>query len=453
MKRRDFLATSVGCGMAVVGCAGQHACGRTESSGETHDKRQSVAVQSEEGVVIHPFESDIMTGFPPSSDNLVTPDIYPSSRPHRVWAHQHMRELCTTQPIRRGDGPIHVLPRRTQDVDEILITGQDGTRTTVASVLRTNFTDAFLVLHEGAIVCEQYFEGMRPNSLHHLWSVSKSISIGVVANLIEEGKLSENAAVEQYIPELAGSGYRGAKIRHLMDMQSGVKYEYGEGSMHDAQTEGGQHFRAAGIYRRLAGENPNEGQYAFFRTLQKNWEHGSLFRYKCCDTAVLGWACERVTGVRFSDLLSRYIWSKLGAEHDSYIVCDVQGSTAPNAGISATVRDLARWGLMHLHGGQYQGRQVVPQQFIRDILAKADPAKIPNDSGRLPRGTAYCNQFWLPGREDGAFHAAGGYGQICYIHPKYATVIVKLSTQEPDYLEMAKTELRAFGEIARALGG
>jgi hypothetical protein len=76
-----------------------------------------------------------------------------------------------------------------------------------------------------------------------------------------------------------------------------------------------------------------------------------------------------VTGVRFADLLSRYIWSKLGAEHDSYI-------------------------------------EVVPQRFIRDILAKADPAKITSDSFLPPdlllQGTAYCNQFWLPGGDDGA---------------------------------------------------
>ncbi|MCR4412752.1 MAG: beta-lactamase family protein, partial [Thermoguttaceae bacterium] len=275
--------------------------------------------------MIHPFESDVMKGCPPLPEKTVTPDTYSSSRPHRVWAHQHIRELCATQAIGRGHGPVAVLPRKPRDIDRLPVTGPGGKKTTLAELLKLSFTDAFLVLHNGAIVTEQYFSGMTPETPHSLASVSKSISIGVLANVLAEGRIQEDADVSDYIPELAGSGYRGATVRQLMDMQSGVKYDYGKQPLHAAPTEGGRHFRAGGMFRRLPGENPNEGQYAFLPTLQRCRPHGSIFYYKCSDTAVLAWACERVTGTRFSELVSKYIWSKLGAEHDGYTVCDVQG--------------------------------------------------------------------------------------------------------------------------------
>ena len=109
------------------------------------------------------------------------------------------------------------------------------------------------------------------------------------------------------------------------------------------------------------------------------------FYYKESDARGLLWASERATGQRFSDLFSSMIWSKLGAERDAYVCCDGLGSRSTNGRITCTLRDLARWGLMHLNGGKFNGNRILPQDFIDDIPSDADPAKITEDSFPGPR--------------------------------------------------------------------
>ena len=375
-------------------------------------------VQGDEGIRIHGYESDLMQGFPSPADRRVTSTSYSSSREHRVWAHQHMCELCTTQQISRGTGEVRVLPRDHRELDDFLVTGSKGTKVRLTDLLRESFTDAFLVLRDGVIINEQYFSGMRPDTRHHLWSASKSISVGVVFNLLQEGIFQESSLVTDVIPELGESGYRGATIRHLMDMQSGVEYDYQENDplrnpvdLSVSNKEGGRHFRAAGFYPRRPDENPNEGQYEFFKTLKAsgNRTHGSMFYYKCCDTAVLGWACEKATGRRFADLVGDYVWSKIGAERDGYIVSDVQGGCSPNAGMSMTLRDLGRsgpgsrgeWRLERSAGlSRKQHRERADEARPIDDQARVVPAK-----DMLLPNTAYRSQFWIPGVQRDAFYA------------------------------------------------
>ena len=113
----------------------------------------------------------------------------------------------------------------------------------------------------------------------------------------------------------------------------------------------------------------------------------------------LMWACERVTGCRYADLLSHHVWSKLGAEHNASIACDVQGAATPWGGMSSTLRDLARWGQVHLEGGTFRGRRILPESFIPDVRQHADPGKVTNDSGLLAKfltpGWSYRSQYFL----------------------------------------------------------
>ncbi|MFO7905973.1 MAG: serine hydrolase [Pirellulaceae bacterium] len=312
------------------------------------------------------------------------------------------------------------------------------------------------MLHKGRIITEQYFNGMNPSSLHHLWSASKSISVGVVFNLIEEGKLHPDDFVIRHVPELRTSGYQGATIRHLLDMQSGVKYEYGDLNLALNDSEAGKHFRAAGVFRKLPNEDVLAGQCSFIGTLRQSRDHGSMFYYKCADTAVLAWACERVSGVRFADLISQYIWSKLGAEQDAYIICDIAGETVPNAGISVTLRDLARWGQMHLRNGNWRGRKILPKKWLDDTQHNHNHKMIKKDSflskDSLVSKTAYRNQYWIVGESEGAYYAGGAYGQICYIHPKYDIVIARFASEWDDpNINWGRIIFPAFEEVAKAV--
>jgi CubicO group peptidase (beta-lactamase class C family) len=457
MQRREFIGASAALGLAAMETSRQLAWGGTTTPNEPGSGPRPTDVQSEEGVVIHPFDSDVMRGNPPTKESLVTLDTYESIHGHRIWGQQHMRELCPTQIISRGTGPVSVLPRKPTDVVGLRMKDLSGNALTVQQFLEKSFTDAFLVLHRGQILTEEYFSGMKPDTLHRTYSVSKSLLADVVAVLLDEGVLHEHAPVTEYIPELNVSAYTGATVRQLLDMESGVKFEYELENAHQSLSEHGRHFRAAGMFRKLPGEDPDAGQYDFFATLKdKVREHGAIFSYKCSDTGVLAWACERVTGVRFADLLSDRIWSRLGAEHDASTVCDVQGATTPHGGFSITLRDLARWGQIHLQEGTCLGRKLVPKTFIDDMRHNAEPAKVTQDSFPPPDGLwpgwAYRSQFWLPHGKHGPYLAWGGYGQLCYIHPDCDTVIVKFSAHKTVDVELGKLELHACNQIAQAVG-
>lgn len=429
----------------------------------TGGPQKAVCRQSENHVIIHDDPpSDIMEGSPPPKDKRITVGNYRENQANRRWVHQHMREVFPTQNIFRGRGPITVLPIRLADIDGLPVPDAAGATIPLSRLLRQTHTDAFIILHKGAIVTEQYFHGMRPETLHNLWSAGKSVSVGVVANLLDQGRLDESLGVVNYIPEWKGTAFEGATIRHLMDMASGVFYGY------EAPNDGTwqAHMKACGSSPRAPGQSLDKGEYDFLATCEdfktRVRAPGLLFYYKECDARGLIWACEKVTDKLFVDLFSEMVWSKLGAEQDAYVCTDGLGAAWTNAGISMTLRDFARWGQMHLERGQFNGQQIVPASFIEDIRMSADPSKIKWESFVGPRTgndvlIAYRSQFWVPFRERGDFAAAGFGGQWCYINPEHEVVIAKFSTYDDDKeadksWKYERLDVGAFQELARLLG-
>ena len=126
-----------------------------------------------------------------------------------------------------------------------------------------------------------------------------------------------------------------------------------------------------------------------------------MFRYRSCETDILGWVCERAAGVHMATLLSRLIWQRLGMENDAYIAIDSAGAAIHDGGLCATARDVARLGQLLLDDGRAaSGEQVLPEGWTRDVLAGAADGKDAFaatsgfDTG-MPGGH-YRHQFWVP---------------------------------------------------------
>ena len=121
-------------------------------------------------------ELGIMVGSPP--DRLVDMASWDKG-PDNRWAFQHISEIIPTANISRGAGAPSPLPENTGDVGGIAFEVA-GRSTTVDDALAATYTDAFLVIADGAIVHEAYWNGMTPHTRHLLMSVSKSVT-GTVA--------------------------------------------------------------------------------------------------------------------------------------------------------------------------------------------------------------------------------------------------------------------------------
>jgi CubicO group peptidase (beta-lactamase class C family) len=193
-----------------------------------------------------------------------------------------------------------------------------------------------------------------------------------------------------------------------------------------------------------------DGTYAFIQSLQKGAAHGQAFQYAPANTDALGWIVERTVNTHLPDALGRDIWSKLGAEHDAYITLDRQGTAFAAAGFCATLRDLARFGQMHLDNGFFNGRQIVPAEWIAAFRFGAGNSADPWTDA-FPGG-GYRNHWHTAGNAHGAYFSIGIYGQHLWIDPKAKAVIVKLSSApEPFDRKMALNAFRAFEAIADAL--
>lgn len=458
VNRRELLKTAaMGAGM-TVSAASVPGCVANENVDQN-------VCQAVDHVIHHPSTvQGVMQGFPPPKEQIVTVSNHMKSQPKARWALRHANELFPTHVIGRGTGPICALSVNSKPISEIPVPNGAGGQMTVKEWLQQSYTDGFIVLHRGEIAAEEYFNGMREDTRHILYSMTKSVSMGVVANLIEQSKLSRSGRITEYVPEVKGSGYDGATIRHCLDMRSGVGWDYES----DAEANTWSRFeRALGLARKRAGEREDEGIYQALMTYEdfskeRARPHGGYFYYKESDTCVLGWACEKVSNSRFSDLITDLIWSRLGAEHDANIVCDATGATAASDAMSATLRDMARWGHMHLNDGRFNGRQIVPRWLIHDIRTNYDPEAITEESFIGPRhglrpNTAYRNQFWIGIDPDGdSFAAAGHLGQKCVVFPEQETVFVKFSTYDPtesmpEHVRLGNIDADAFQTIAEAL--
>ena len=266
--------------------------------------------------------------------------------------------------------------------------------------------------------------------------------------------LSPAHLVTDHVPELGPSGYRGASLRDILDMRSGVEFSEDYTDL-DAEL---RVIEQAMGWRPASDRRVPSSMYAYLTTLGGTGEHGGVFDYRSCETDVLGWVCERATNTRMADLISELVWSPIGAERDAEITCDGAGTAIHDGGMCATARDLARFGVMLLAGGEVAGRRVVPATWLRESWT-ADPdileAFARSVSGPYLPGGWYRNKFWFVPREQHVvLLCLGIYGQMLYVNPGTGTVAGKLSSW-PDAPSpaMLQDTLRAFDAIGAALAG
>jgi hypothetical protein len=207
----------------------------------------------------------------------------------------------------------------------------------------------------------------------------------------------------------------------------------------------------------LSADEPGSA-YDFATEAQKEGEHGAVFHYVSLNTFVLGWAMERATGMPVPELIRRHVWSKLGTEHDAYILLDGAGSAQLEGGFASSLRDMARFGLMLCQGGQFNGQQVVPTWWLDDVKHNGDKVAFAAaaeswDDPRSYDGCSYRSCFWVVESDDhSAFSGVGWLGQRVYVDQE-AGLVIALFSSRPQELEdeMGAHAFQACEDLARIL--
>jgi len=426
------------CVTAALLVVGMH-CNAADRASHPHEKNLDV-----------PSEQGVMVGFPPSAENLVTERNQGSPRFVR-WSIQNHASNFPTARVLRGTSPTHGLPSgRPLDVEGMQTQDDAGQAISMREFYRRTGADALLVLHQGNVVFERYLGDMRPNTLHGMFSCTKSLVGTLAATLAHEGKIELSAPAARYVPELAASALGSATLQQLLDMRA--NYRFGNDTHQGGSVQQIFH-QALGVAPRPKDYSGPDGAYALLRSAQTAGEHGKgPFRYDNGSTQALGWVVQRVTGKSMSQLFSERFWGPLGAEQDADMVLDVKKAEWTAAGMSANLRDLARFGEMMRLDGVFNGQRIVPGEVVADIRKGGDREAFAASPATKNRpGGSYRNQWWVTHDANGSYYCAGHFGQRIWIAPKGEAVIVQLSTDVGPSSAQEPLRHRTYGAIVEAL--
>ena len=306
----------------------------------------------------------------------------------------HMDQAFLTVEVPRGNGPTSPLP---YGPDKALPEGAE------AWTEERSLT-SLLVLKDGQIVHESYYKGTGAEDRRISWSVAKSYLSALVGVLLAEGAIeSIEDPVTKYAPQLVGGAYDGATLRQVLNMASGVTFDEDYLDFNSDINRMGRVLALGGRMDDFAA-----GLTETFAPPGETWQYVSI------DTHVVGMVVRGATNRTVADLLSEKIIQPLGLEYAPYYVSDGVGTAFVLGGLNITTRDYARFGQMFAQRGTWQGRQVVPADWV-DASTRAS----------APGGAGYGYQWWIPdGSAPGEYMARGVYGQYIYIDTARQVVIV-----------------------------
>ena len=304
-------------------------------------------------------------------------------------------------------------------------------------------TNAAVIIHRGRLVGERYAgvreffdrppEPVDESSPLVSWSMAKSMTQALASMLIEEGRLSLDEA-----PGTKGWDASDPRsmitLRQMLQMRDGLAwtevYELGEES---------------DVIEMLYGSGDQDvAAYVAARPLAK--EPGSTYAYSSGTTNLISAAiADRVGhGEAYKAFMSERLFTPLGMS-TAYPTMDAQGVFIGSSYVHATARDFAKFGLLYLRGGIWEGEQLVPASAVE--LARSPSGYDPDNDH------CYSHHWWIPRGPYGAFSALGFEGQSIDLVPMLDLVMVRLGRSSDDQkANLTQWRLRAMEAFAKASG-
>ncbi len=320
----------------------------------------------------------------------------------QVAGYRNMDKLAWTRAIPAGENP-YPLPTELMDLDDVEIATEDLTMT-VDDYVKAGNVAGLIVVKNGRVVYERYELGNTAESRWLSYSVAKSVTSLLVGAAIRDGYIAGvDEAVTDYLPRLKNSSYDDSTIRDLLQMSSGVEW-----------TE---------IYDDLQSDInnvtwPTLEMYEYLRSKPRAAAPGELYNYNTAETNLVGTLLRSAIGNNLSTYLTEKIWKPFGMEHDAYwVLSEEGGGEFGGSSLNATLRDYARIGLFAMQNGRLRnGESVLPDGWMEESTT---PSAGFEEYGYL---------WWL--HSDGAYAAAGIFGQGIYINPEEKLVVAIHSARE-----------------------
>jgi CubicO group peptidase (beta-lactamase class C family) len=287
--------------------------------------------------------------------------------------------------------------------EEITEVTWNGRKQSFSTFLQETQTNAFLVIRNGKITYEKYFNGKTQSTVLPSYSVAKTMTSLVIGQLIDEGKIKESDTFVNVLPQFkAGTSFDKVTIKDLLDMNSGV-------GVSDNYPTGPSGWGVA-IAQMYASTDID---WFLMHNRKMTEEPGTYPEYRSVNTQMLGLIVQKITGQKLADAFSERVWQKVGADFNAtWNVDKVGGHEKAFCCFNATARDYARVGLALMTGEP-------------KIASTSWKARLSTPAVTLDYGWGYGAQMWHP--YPGINLMLGLHGQYIYQDALHDTVIVKLS--------------------------
>ena len=342
----------------------------------------------------------------------------------QVAGYRNIDQISEVRWMEASDDP-YPLAQAPQDLSSVTYE-VEGESFTVEDYIRDRRIAGLLVVKDDAVVFERYGLGNDENSRWISFSIAKSVVSMLYGAAIVDGYIgSVDDPVTKYLPLLAGGGYDGVTIQHVLRMASGVKWNE---DYADRESD------LATMPRGLVE------QARYMAALDREAPAGERFHYNTGETNMAGAVLRAAIGNNLSTYLEHKIWGPFGMEADAtWVLHEPGGGELGGCCISATLRDYARIGIFAMNGGVLRdGTRVLPEGWMADSTSPS------------PGSDGYGYLWWLSG--DGVYSGRGIFGQMLWMDPASNTVIVVHSAW-PDATnrEWSRHRSAVVGALAEAV--
>ena len=351
----------------------------------------------------------------------------------RDYDYKDRKEYKYRRPIQLGDG------LETGSVTETSI--DTVALYSMMNDILTNYDymHSMLVIRDGKLVVEEYFNGWDPVRLHRVQSVTKSYTSTLVGLALKHGLIgSVSDPIYEYLPDydsLLTGPKREITIENLLTMSAG--FEWNEGETYYAAPEK--------CDAHLAEASGDFIMYLLEKPLVNT--PGDIYYYNSGYPNILGHIIAERAGTRILKFAFEHLFGPLGMERAYWYRNQQESGYRPGCagGLRVTSRDMAKYGLLYLNSGTWNGKPILDGDWVRESIE----GKM--DSGH---GTRY-GYFWKSTRSlDGKyniFFASGTGGQYIACIPDMNTVVVTTALFNTDKGDAVAMLL--LGKLIPALAG
>ena len=279
--------------------------------------------------------------------------------------------------------------------------------------LKDSNSASFLVIKNGKLVHEEYWDGKNQNSKTNSFSIAKGVTVMLLGKAIEENKIE---SLHQKYSDFFGN---------YANVEFGKNLTLGELASMEAGLNWNEDYKSPFLPNAKAYYGKSLEEAVFLRDFKN--EPGKKFEYQSGATQLLGFALRKSMQKTLADYASEKFWKPLGMEQNAAWTTDDFGMEKAFCCIHSTSRDFAKLGQLFLNDGKFGDQQILDISFVEKMRT---PTKLSNG--------IYGMGLWI--NNDSAlkhYYFQGLYGQYIIIVPEKNMVIVRTGTHK-DQLKDAK---------------